>query len=169
MLNPDMSEKAESSLYTDIQNMYSTYLDPNGPEYLNLPEDISIGIRRSKSALRLIFTTVFEKCVSCCGYNLRYAFSSAKRIETNSRITDVEAVLSSASRSSFFVRIHLFTIISSQLPGKEIEGEQFFTSQLYSSLTIFYSPLQLYDLLCGQPVSDRAKQISRARYDRFFN
>ncbi|XP_053994319.1 sorting nexin-14-like [Hylaeus volcanicus] len=44
MLNPDMSENAESSLYTDIQNMYSTYLDPNGPEYLHLPEDISIGI-----------------------------------------------------------------------------------------------------------------------------
>lgn len=48
MLNPDMSLNAENSLYTDIQNMYATYLDPEGPEYLHLPEDISIGIRQSK-------------------------------------------------------------------------------------------------------------------------
>ncbi|XP_076243695.1 sorting nexin-14 isoform X2 [Calliopsis andreniformis] len=46
MLNPDMSENAENNLYTDIRSMYSIYLDPNGPEYLNLPEDISTGIRR---------------------------------------------------------------------------------------------------------------------------
>lgn len=43
-----MSLNAENSLYTDIQNMYATYLDPEGPEYLHLPEDISIGIRQSK-------------------------------------------------------------------------------------------------------------------------
>lgn len=43
-----MSLNAENSLYTDIQNMYATYLDPDGPEYLHLPEDISIGIRQSK-------------------------------------------------------------------------------------------------------------------------
>lgn len=46
MLNPEMSSNAESSLYADIQNMYATYLDPEGPEYLHLPEDISMGIRR---------------------------------------------------------------------------------------------------------------------------
>ncbi|XP_050597216.1 sorting nexin-14-like [Bombus affinis] len=44
MLNPEMSSNAESSLYTDIQNMYVTYLDPEGPEYLHLPGDISMGI-----------------------------------------------------------------------------------------------------------------------------
>ncbi|OAD55595.1 Sorting nexin-14 [Eufriesea mexicana] len=46
MLNPEMTSKAESSLYTDIQSMYATYLDPEGPEYLHLPEDISMGIRQ---------------------------------------------------------------------------------------------------------------------------
>ncbi|KAK9303202.1 hypothetical protein QLX08_004982 [Tetragonisca angustula] len=46
MLNPEMSSNAESTLYTDIQNMYATYLDPDGPEYLHLPEDISMGIRQ---------------------------------------------------------------------------------------------------------------------------
>ncbi|XP_076756445.1 sorting nexin-14 [Xylocopa sonorina] len=46
MLNPEMSSNAEVSLYTDIQNMYATYLDPEGSEYLHLPEDISMGIRR---------------------------------------------------------------------------------------------------------------------------
>ncbi|CAK9796439.1 Sorting nexin-14 [Anthophora plagiata] len=46
MLNPEMNSVAENSLFTDIQNMYATYLDPDGPEYINLPEDISIGIRQ---------------------------------------------------------------------------------------------------------------------------
>ncbi|XP_043513618.1 sorting nexin-14-like [Frieseomelitta varia] len=46
MLNPEMSSNAENTLYTDIQNMYATYLDPDGPEYLHLPEDISMGIRQ---------------------------------------------------------------------------------------------------------------------------
>ncbi|XP_043256850.1 sorting nexin-14-like [Colletes gigas] len=46
MLNPDISEDDKYSLYTDIQNMYSMYLDPEGPEYLYLPEDISIGIQQ---------------------------------------------------------------------------------------------------------------------------
>ncbi|XP_003705519.2 sorting nexin-14 isoform X1 [Megachile rotundata] len=46
MLNPEMSLNAENNLYTDIQNMYLMYLDPDGPEYLHLPEDISMGIRR---------------------------------------------------------------------------------------------------------------------------
>ncbi|XP_034184894.1 sorting nexin-14 [Osmia lignaria lignaria] len=46
MLNPEMSSNAEDSLYLDIQSMYLTYLDPEGPEYLHLPEDISMGIRR---------------------------------------------------------------------------------------------------------------------------
>lgn len=49
MLNPEMSSNAESSLYTDIQNMYVTYLDPEGPEYLHLPGDISMGICQSKN------------------------------------------------------------------------------------------------------------------------
>ncbi|XP_031833287.1 sorting nexin-14 [Nomia melanderi] len=44
MLNPELSADAENSLYTDIQAMYSTYLDPEGPEYLHLPEEISRGI-----------------------------------------------------------------------------------------------------------------------------
>ncbi|XP_076655780.1 sorting nexin-14 isoform X1 [Halictus rubicundus] len=46
MLNPEISADAENSLYIDIQNMYSTYLDPDGPEYLHLPKDISMGIQQ---------------------------------------------------------------------------------------------------------------------------
>ncbi|XP_076296987.1 sorting nexin-14 isoform X2 [Lasioglossum baleicum] len=46
MLNPEISADAENSLYIDIQNMYSTYLDPDGPEYLHLPKEISMGIQQ---------------------------------------------------------------------------------------------------------------------------
>ena len=63
MLNPEMSSNAESSLYTDIQNMYATYLDPEGPEYLHLPGDISMGICQSKNTSFWEFT-----CNTCAIY-----------------------------------------------------------------------------------------------------
>lgn len=46
MLNPEMSTSAERSLYVDVRNMYTVYLDPDGPEYLYLPLHISKGIRQ---------------------------------------------------------------------------------------------------------------------------
>ncbi|XP_011865725.1 PREDICTED: sorting nexin-14-like [Vollenhovia emeryi] len=46
MLNPEMSTSAEKSLYTGVRNMYTMYLDPDGPEYLYLPLHISKGIRQ---------------------------------------------------------------------------------------------------------------------------
>ncbi|KAL0109395.1 hypothetical protein PUN28_014457 [Cardiocondyla obscurior] len=46
MLNPEMSASAEKSLYVDVQNMHTVYLDPDGPEYLYLPLHISKGIRQ---------------------------------------------------------------------------------------------------------------------------
>ncbi|EZA49201.1 hypothetical protein DMN91_007953 [Ooceraea biroi] len=45
VLNPEMSISAEESLYIDVQNMYTIYLDPDGPEYLYLPLHISKGIQ----------------------------------------------------------------------------------------------------------------------------
>ncbi|KAG7196813.1 hypothetical protein KM043_016926 [Ampulex compressa] len=45
MLIPEMSTNAEENFYTDVQSMYSVYLDPDGPEYLYLPLHISIGIQ----------------------------------------------------------------------------------------------------------------------------
>lgn len=48
MLNPEMSASAEKSLYVDVRNMYTIYLDPDGPEYLYLPLHISKGIRQSE-------------------------------------------------------------------------------------------------------------------------
>ncbi|KAM0734453.1 Sorting nexin-14 [Formica fusca] len=45
MLNPEMSSSAEKSLYIDVRNLYTIYLDPDGPEYLYLPLHISKGIR----------------------------------------------------------------------------------------------------------------------------
>lgn len=47
MLNPEMSTSAEKSLYIDVRNLYMVYLDPDGPEYLYLPLQISKGIRQS--------------------------------------------------------------------------------------------------------------------------
>lgn len=47
MLNPEMSSSAEKSLYIDVRNLYTVYLDPDGPEYLYLPLHISKGIRES--------------------------------------------------------------------------------------------------------------------------
>ncbi|CAL1674633.1 unnamed protein product [Lasius platythorax] len=46
MLNPEMSTSAEKSLYIDVRNLYTVYLDPDGPEYLYLPLQISKGIRQ---------------------------------------------------------------------------------------------------------------------------
>lgn len=50
MLNPEMSTNAEENLYIDVQNMYTVYLDPDGPDYLNLPLPLHIskGIQESK-------------------------------------------------------------------------------------------------------------------------
>lgn len=48
MLNPEMSVSAEKSLYIDVRNMYTVYLDPDGSEYLYLPLHISKGIQQSK-------------------------------------------------------------------------------------------------------------------------
>lgn len=41
-----MSPEAEEDLYVDVQNMYSTFLDPDSPEYLHLPQHISVGIKQ---------------------------------------------------------------------------------------------------------------------------
>lgn len=46
MLNPEMSSSAEKSLYIDVRNLYTIYLDPDGPEYLYLPLHITQGIRQ---------------------------------------------------------------------------------------------------------------------------
>ncbi|KAK0097139.1 hypothetical protein PV326_003144 [Microctonus aethiopoides] len=45
MLNPDMTKEIEINLYTDAQSIYSTYLDPESSEYLNLPWHISAGMQ----------------------------------------------------------------------------------------------------------------------------
>lgn len=47
MLNPEMPPSAEKSLYIDVRNLYTVYLDPDGPEYLYLPLHITQGIRQS--------------------------------------------------------------------------------------------------------------------------
>lgn len=47
MLNPEMSSSAERSLYIDVRNLYTVYLDPDGSEYLYLPLHITQGIRKS--------------------------------------------------------------------------------------------------------------------------
>ncbi|XP_012271513.1 sorting nexin-14 isoform X2 [Orussus abietinus] len=44
MLNPEMTPDIEESLYIDAQNIYSTYLNPEAPDYLHLPLYISKGM-----------------------------------------------------------------------------------------------------------------------------
>ncbi|XP_011314371.1 sorting nexin-14 [Fopius arisanus] len=44
MLTPDMTSDLEESLYTSAQSIYSSYLDPEGGEYLHLPWHISQGM-----------------------------------------------------------------------------------------------------------------------------
>ncbi|XP_006608646.1 sorting nexin-14-like isoform X1 [Apis dorsata] len=105
MLNPDMSLNAENSLYTDIQNMYATYLDPEGPEYLHLPEDISIGIRQ-----------ILEK--------------GSKKIQEMR-----------TSRPFYQAHQEAHALLES------------------TCLPSFHHSYQLYDLLCGQAVPSRIKQI----------
>ncbi|XP_015120407.1 sorting nexin-14 [Diachasma alloeum] len=46
MLNPDVTPDLEEALYTDAQSIYSTYLDPQGPEYLHLPWHITQGMHQ---------------------------------------------------------------------------------------------------------------------------
>ncbi|XP_015608100.1 sorting nexin-14 isoform X2 [Cephus cinctus] len=46
MLNPEMSPETEENLFIDAQNLYSTYLNPEGPDYLHLPLHISMGMRQ---------------------------------------------------------------------------------------------------------------------------
>ncbi|XP_076674344.1 sorting nexin-14 [Andrena cerasifolii] len=104
MLNPDMSAKAECTLYSDIQNMYLTYLDPNGPEYLHLPEDISTGIKQ-----------ILEK--------------GSKKIQELR-----------TSRPFYQAHQEAHALLES------------------TCLPSFHHSFQLYDLLCGQRVSDRAKK-----------
>lgn len=48
MLNPEISVEAEKTLYNDAMNIYTTYLDPNGPECIRIPLSITQGIEESK-------------------------------------------------------------------------------------------------------------------------
>lgn len=57
MLNPEMTPEIEETLYSDALNIYTTYLDPQSPDHLNLPAYISQGMEQSKQ----IF--VFAKCM----------------------------------------------------------------------------------------------------------
>lgn len=47
MLNPEMTPETEESLYNDALNIYSTYLDSESADYLNLPDYISQGMKQS--------------------------------------------------------------------------------------------------------------------------
>lgn len=47
MLNPEMTTEIEEILYVDSLNIYSTYLDPDGSDYLHLPAHISQGMQES--------------------------------------------------------------------------------------------------------------------------
>ncbi|XP_034949183.1 sorting nexin-14-like [Chelonus insularis] len=46
MLNPEMTKEMEENLFIDAQNIYSTYLDPEGSEYVYLPWHISQGMQQ---------------------------------------------------------------------------------------------------------------------------
>lgn len=48
MLNPEITPEIEETLYADAQNIYSTYLDPESTDFLNLPTHISQGMKESK-------------------------------------------------------------------------------------------------------------------------
>lgn len=48
MLNPEMTPETEESLYNDALNIYSTYLDSESADFLNLPGYISQGMKQSK-------------------------------------------------------------------------------------------------------------------------
>ncbi|XP_043278854.1 sorting nexin-14-like isoform X2 [Venturia canescens] len=45
MLNPEITPVIEEILYVDALNIYSTYLDPDGSDYLHLPAHISQGMQ----------------------------------------------------------------------------------------------------------------------------
>lgn len=45
MLNPEMTPAIEEALFLDAQNIYSTYLTSDGPEYFHLPSHISKGMK----------------------------------------------------------------------------------------------------------------------------
>lgn len=49
MLDPEITPANEETLYADALNIYSTYLDPESTDYLNLPSYISEGMKQSKS------------------------------------------------------------------------------------------------------------------------
>ncbi|KAF7990048.1 hypothetical protein HCN44_008722 [Aphidius gifuensis] len=46
MLNPEMTPEIEEILFTDASNIYSTYLKPDGLEYLDLPDHICDGMKK---------------------------------------------------------------------------------------------------------------------------
>lgn len=48
MLNPEITPEIEETLYTDAQYIYTTYLDPESADFLNLPMYISQGMKQSK-------------------------------------------------------------------------------------------------------------------------
>lgn len=50
MLNPEITPETEETLYNDAQNIYSTYLDPDSADFLNLPMYISNGMKQSNRA-----------------------------------------------------------------------------------------------------------------------
>lgn len=54
MLNPDMTQEIEETLYNDARNIYTTYLDPESADFLNLPMYISQGMKQSKSRINSI-------------------------------------------------------------------------------------------------------------------
>lgn len=48
MLNPEMTPTTEETLYNDAKKIYTTYLDPESIDFLNLPMYISQGMKESK-------------------------------------------------------------------------------------------------------------------------
>ncbi|KAL7288116.1 sorting nexin-14-like isoform X2 [Trichogramma pretiosum] len=46
LLNPDMKPEMEETLHAEALKIYSTYLDPEGPDFLNLPIYISQGMKQ---------------------------------------------------------------------------------------------------------------------------
>ncbi|OXU20981.1 hypothetical protein TSAR_003479 [Trichomalopsis sarcophagae] len=47
MLNPEITPEIEETLYIDAQNIYTTYLDPESADFLNLPIYISQGMKQN--------------------------------------------------------------------------------------------------------------------------
>lgn len=47
LLNPDITLETEANLYAAAQNIYSSYLTPDTPNYLHLPLHISKGLEKS--------------------------------------------------------------------------------------------------------------------------